>query len=133
MSDNKIDLSEEGFEGTTLLNFMRDVLDQEPKIRSDSVKEVKSNIILTLKNKQGKIKSWFFEFKEKGEVTKLDGNPPKADVTIVLKDTDFIKLVDNKVNPQKLYLNGRLKVNGNIMKAISIEKVLRAADPRPKL
>lgn len=128
-----VDLSEEGFEGTLLLNLMRDILEQEPKIRADSIKEVKSNIVLTLRNKDQKTKSWFFEFKQNGTVEKVEGAPPKADVTISMRDTDFVKLVDNKANPQKLYLNGKLKVNGNIMKAISIEKVLRAADPRPKL
>lgn len=29
-------------------------------------------------------------------------------------------------------MSGKLKVKGNLMKAVSIEKILRAADPRPK-
>ncbi|ODV68839.1 oleate-induced peroxisomal protein POX18 [Hyphopichia burtonii NRRL Y-1933] len=128
------DLSEPGFEGTPLLNFMKDVLEQEPKLRKDSVKKVKARVVLTLRNKENQKKSWFFDFKENGTVEKIEGDSlPKNDVAITMKDTDFLKLVDYKVQAQKLYLNGRLKVKGNLMKAISIETILKAADPRPKL
>lgn len=132
MSENEIDLSEEGFEGSLLLNFMRDVLAQEPKLRADSVKQVGSTILLTLKNKQNQTKAWFFEFRDKGTVAKA-APTDRADIQLFMKDTDFVKLVDNKVSSQKLFLSGRLKVKGNLMKAVNIEKVLRAADPRPKL
>lgn len=129
----EIDLSEPGFEGTELLNFMKSVLDDDPALRTKSIKQAKAIVILTLKNKEKKTKSWFFEFKNTGEVKKIDGAPPKADVTLIMADTDFLKLVNDEVNPQKLYMSGKLKVKGNLMKAVSIEKILRAADPRSKL
>lgn len=127
------DLSEPGFEGTELLNFMKSVLDDDENLRKKSVQQAKANVILTLKNKDKKTKSWFFEFKSTGEVQKIDGAPPKADVTLMMSDVDFLKLVNDEANPQKLYMSGKLKVKGNLMKAVAIEKILRAADPRPKL
>lgn len=127
-----VDLSEPGFEGTELINFMQQVLDQEPELKKDSIKKAKANVVMTLRNGEKKTKSWFFGFKDTGEVKKIDGKPPKCDVEIIMNDKDFVKLVNDEVNPQKLYMSGKLKVKGNLMKAVSIEKILRAADPRPK-
>ncbi|EGV63885.1 hypothetical protein PSN45_004038 [Yamadazyma tenuis] len=126
-------LSEPGFEGTELLDFMKSVLDDDEKLRAKSIKQAKANVILTLKNKDKETKSWFFEFKNTGEVRKIDGTPPKADVALFMADKDFLKLVNNEANPQKLYMSGKLKIKGNLMKAVSLEKILRAADPRSKL
>lgn len=126
-------LSEPGFEGTELLDFMKSVLDDDPKLRKKSVNQAKAHVVLVLKNKEKKTKSWFFEFKNTGEVKKIEGAAPKADVTLFMSDVDFLKLVNNEANPQKLYMSGKLKVKGNLMKAVSIEKILRAADPRAKL
>lgn len=129
-----VDLSEPDFEGTELLNFMKSVLDDDEKLKQKSIRQAKANVVLVLKNKEKKTKAWFFDFKSKGEVTKLgDEKPPKLDVTLYMSDKDFLNLVNNEANPQKLYMSGKLKVKGNLMKAVSIEKILRAADPRSKL
>lgn len=126
-------LSEPGFEGTELLDFMKSVLDDDPKLRKKSVGQAKAHVVLVLKNKEKQTKSWFFEFKNTGEVKKIEGAAPKSDVTLFMSDVDFLKLVNNEANPQKLYMSGKLKVKGNLMKAVAIEKILRAADPRSKL
>lgn len=129
---NMSDLSEPGFEGTELLNFMQSVLDDDPELRKRSIQQAKANVVLILRNKDKKTKSWFFGFNNNGEVQKLEGKVPKADVTISMSDTDFLKLINEEANPQSLFMSGRLKVKGNVMKAVAIERILRAADPRPK-
>jgi putative sterol carrier protein len=40
----------------------------------------------------------------------------KAAVTLVLSDADFEKLVQGKANAQKLFMSGKLKVRGDVMK-----------------
>jgi putative sterol carrier protein len=55
--------------------------------------------------------------KETGTVGK--GTAPegkKAAVTLVLSDADFEKLVQGKANAQKLFMSGKLKVRGDVMK-----------------
>lgn len=85
-----------------------------------------------MKNKQHKQQSWVMDFKKKGTVTKLEGPAPKSNFSITMSDTDFVKLVDNQMNAQKLLMSGKLKVKVDIMKAASIETFLSAVDLRPK-
>lgn len=39
----------------------------------------------------------------------------KANVTLVLNDGEFQKLVEGKANAQKLFMSGKLKVKGDVM------------------
>lgn len=41
----------------------------------------------------------------------------KADVTLTLPDEEFGKLVQGKANAQKLFMSGKLKIKGNVLKA----------------
>lgn len=54
-------------------------------------------------------------------------------VTLVLSDDNFAKLVAGKANAQKLFMSGKLKVKGNVMKATKLEPILKKAQPKAKL
>jgi 3-hydroxyacyl-CoA dehydrogenase/3a,7a,12a-trihydroxy-5b-cholest-24-enoyl-CoA hydratase len=41
----------------------------------------------------------------------------KVECTITLGDEDFVSLSKGKLNPQQAFMNGKLKVKGNIMLA----------------
>lgn len=70
--------------------------------------------------------------KETGAVGK--GAPPKkASVTLSLSDDNFGKLVTGKANAQKLFMSGKLKVKGDVMKATKMEPILKKAQGGPKL
>lgn len=97
-----------------------------------AVKSVNAVIVITLKSKEGKDQSWVLDLKKEGNIKKVDGAPPKGDVELLLKDVDFVKLAEGKANGQKLFMNGKLKVKGNLMKATAIETVFKQLDPRPK-
>lgn len=43
----------------------------------------------------------------------------KADVTINTSDDTFVDMADGKLNGQKAFMSGKLKVKGNIMLATS--------------
>ena len=49
----------------------------------------------------------------------------KAAVTLVLSDADFGKLVEGKVNAQKLFMSGKLKVRGDVMRVRSVSCIYR--------
>ncbi|KAJ4841547.1 sterol carrier protein 2 [Turnera subulata] len=53
---------------------------------------------------------------KKGEVTKApyEGKP---DVTLSLKDEDFVKLATGNLNPQMAFMRGTLKIRGSISAA----------------
>ncbi|XP_044053836.1 peroxisomal multifunctional enzyme type 2 [Siniperca chuatsi] len=49
----------------------------------------------------------------------------KADVTITVSDEDFMEVVQGKLNPQKAFFSGKLKVRGNIMLSQKLEVILK--------
>lgn len=57
----------------------------------------------------------------------------KANVTLVLSDRDFGQLVSGKANAQKLFMSGKLKVKGDVMKATKMEPILKKAQTQAKL
>lgn len=54
-------------------------------------------------------------------------------VTLNLSDSDFASLVSGKANAQRLFMGGKLKIKGNIMKATKMEPVLKKAQGKAKL
>ncbi|XDV49710.1 hypothetical protein PO909_018910 [Leuciscus waleckii] len=49
----------------------------------------------------------------------------QADVTFTVADQDFMDVVTGKLNPQKAFFSGKLKVKGNIMLSQKLEAVLK--------
>jgi putative sterol carrier protein len=54
-------------------------------------------------------------------------------VTLSLSDDDFGKLVSGKANAQRLFMSGKLKVKGDVMKATKMEPILKKAQTKAKL
>lgn len=54
-------------------------------------------------------------------------------VTLSVSDKDFGALVAGTANAQRLFMGGKLKVKGNVMKATKIEPILKKARTDAKL
>lgn len=54
-------------------------------------------------------------------------------VTLSLSDEDFGKLVGGKTQAQRLFMSGKLKVKGDVMKATKMEPILKKAQTKAKL
>lgn len=52
---------------------------------------------------------------------------------MTLKDEDFGKLISGKSNAQNLFLTGKLKIRGDVMKATKMEPILKKAQNKAKL
>ena len=54
-------------------------------------------------------------------------------VTLSLSEEDFGKMVAGKTQAQRLFMSGKLKVKGDVMKATKMEPVLKKAQTKAKL
>jgi putative sterol carrier protein len=54
-------------------------------------------------------------------------------VTLILDDADFAKLMAGKANAQNLFMKGKLKIKGDVMKATKMEPILTKAQGKAKL
>jgi len=70
---------------------------------------------------------WTIDVKnDKGSVKAEPAASP--DVTLELSDADFLGMSQGKLNPQKLYFGGKLKISGNVMASQKLE-FLQKVDP----
>ena len=60
-------------------------------------------------------------------------NGKAADITLKMNDADFTKLIAGTANAQKMFMSGKLKVTGDIMKATRVESVLKKVQTKSKL
>lgn len=57
----------------------------------------------------------------------------KNSVTLTLSDEDFGKLVAGQANAQRLFMSGKLKIKGDVMKATKMQPILQKAQTKAKL
>ena len=54
-------------------------------------------------------------------------------VTLSLSDEDFAKMTAGKTQAQRLFMSGKLKIKGDIMKATKMEPIMKKAQTNAKL
>jgi len=118
-------LKNASFPSSEAFDAINDALQSSDAERKDAIKNGNAVFAFTLKNKAGETESWYIDLKDKGVVAK--GLPEKANVTLSLSDDDFGKLVSGKANAQRLFMAGKLKVKGDVMKATKMEPILKKA------
>ncbi|KAE8355417.1 putative lipid transfer protein [Aspergillus coremiiformis] len=127
-------LKNDAFPSSVAFDVISAALQSDAAERKDAVNKTKAVVAFNLKNAKGQEESWYLDLKDKGVVGK--GAAPqggKADVTLSLSDSDFASLVSGKANAQRLFMGGKLKVKGNVMKATKMEPVLKKAQSKAKL
>ncbi|PVH74158.1 sterol-binding-like protein [Cadophora sp. DSE1049] len=124
-------LKNDAFPSSGAFDTINDTLKSSDAERKDAVKQANAVFAFTLKNKAGETESWHIDLKNKGEVGKGLGEKPT--VTLSLSDEEFGKLVSGKANAQRLFMSGKLKVKGDVMKATKMEPILKKAQTKAKL
>jgi putative sterol carrier protein len=54
----------------------------------------------------------------------------KADCTFVMLDADFMKMVDGKLNPKTAFMTGKVKIRGNMAKAMKFNPSVLPQDAK---
>ncbi|BFZ57972.1 hypothetical protein PYCC9005_005029 [Savitreella phatthalungensis] len=51
----------------------------------------------------------------------------KADITLTMDEKTFLDLAEGKGNAQKLFMQGKIKIKGNMMRATALGDILKMA------
>ncbi|KAG2234178.1 SCP2 sterol-binding domain-containing protein [Thamnidium elegans] len=122
-----------GFQSSELMaDLSKAFADFSPEERQKLIKQVNGVFQFVIKNSEGKEEVFTVDCKKEGTVTRGKGSV-KADAILSLKDGDFVDLANGKLNGQKAYMSGKLKVKGQIMLAMKLDNVFKAVNPTAKL
>merc|ERR1711977_129340 len=99
-------LKNDAFPSSAAFDTINDTLKSSDAERKDAIKQANAVFAFTLKNKA---------------------------VTLSLSEEEFGKLVSGKANAQRLFMSGKLKVKGDVMKATKMEPILKKAQTKAKL
>jgi putative sterol carrier protein len=118
------------FKSEPLLDQIKETLAGNKSLKDQLIKKTNSKIVFNLKNKQGETKAWLLDLKDTGDVkVASEKDLGDADLTISVADLNFKKLLLGQRNSQQLFIGGKLKVKGDVMKAANIESVLKLVRP----
>ncbi|EPQ27370.1 uncharacterized protein PFL1_04909 [Pseudozyma flocculosa PF-1] len=97
----------------------------DDKEKADIKKKTNGVFEMHIKNSKGEELVWTIDLKKGGEA--YEGKAKgKADVTINCSDDTFMDMADGKLNGQKAFMSGKLKVKGNVMLATKLDGVLKS-------
>ncbi|KAI8097042.1 sterol binding protein [Halteromyces radiatus] len=117
-----------GFKGSELIAELNKAFEAyTPEERAKLIKQVNGVFQFVLKA-NGKEEIFTVDVKKEGKVVRGKGNV-KADAILTLNDADFVALAEGKLNGQKAYMSGKLKVKGQIMLAMKLDNVFKSIKP----
>ncbi|ORX56399.1 sterol binding protein [Hesseltinella vesiculosa] len=116
-----------GFKGSELINDLNKALNENlsAEERAKLIKQVNGVFQFVLTNKDKKQEVFTVDIKKEGKVVRGKG-AIKADAILSLADDDFVSLATGKLNGQKAYMTGKLKIKGQIMLAMKLDTVFKS-------
>ncbi|KAF9327589.1 hypothetical protein BGZ91_001399 [Linnemannia elongata] len=121
------DLGYDGFESSFLILQIAEylhVLTEEE--RKAEVAKVKGVFLFNVKNAKGDTAVWMMDMKNGvGQMKKGKIDGLKPDITLEMKDKDFVDLFMGKTNGQKAFMTGKIKVKGAIMLALKLDTMMK--------
>lgn len=118
------------FPASEAFDRINDALSSSDVERKKAIKDSNAVFAFKLTNNAGKQEAWHIDLKNTGLVGNGMGDNPT--VTLSISDTDFGKLVRGELNAQRLFMSGRLKITGDVLKANAMQNVLKKAQAKTK-
>ena len=100
--------------------------------RVAQVKKMKAIFQFDITN-GAKTQSWTIDLKNGGGSVIVGKTQQKPDVTIIVSDADFVDLAAGKLNAQKAFMGGQIKLRGQMMLATKLDGLLKDATKSSKL
>lgn len=123
---NKLSLNGDGFKVTPYLRVLEIAMKED---QDNLIERVRGTYGFRVTHgPNGATGYWVINAKTgKGSITYNGGEKP--DVTFVMKDDDVVELISGKLQPQKAFFQGKVKVQGNMglaMKLIDLQKTAQS-------
>jgi len=123
-NDEKAVVSPSDFKSAMIFDGISAALDADGE---DLVKSVKGIFAFKVKRDEGGEATWIVDAKNgKGKV-EFNGKA-KPDVTFLTSDSVLFDLMSGKLNPQKAFFAGKLKISGNMGMAMKLQKFQKKAE-----
>jgi len=98
------------------------------------VKKMNAIFLFKVKNSSGQEGTWLVDCKNgTGECKYGSAGTTKPDVTITMADEDLLNVMMGKVDPQRAFFQGKLKLAGNMGLALKLKEFAGQAGPNSKL
>ncbi|XP_049848612.1 peroxisomal multifunctional enzyme A-like [Schistocerca gregaria] len=105
-----------------ILEMLRRQVERDGPMLKDRINGV---FELQIVQPDGRIKSWTIDLKSDHPSLK-EGAASKAEVQLTMKPDDFVALVSRRLNVQSAFVDGRLKVKGNLSLAMKFEPFINS-------
>ncbi|KAJ1556843.1 hypothetical protein HK405_001627, partial [Cladochytrium tenue] len=123
-----------GFQSEAVFATLENLIGTLPAAgRKALVTRTKAVFEFNLTNAAGETRSWYADLKNGAGAVGAGPSPVKADMALTVSDKDFVELALGKMNAQKAFMSGKLKVKGNVALASKLEAVLKLVGPKAKL
>jgi len=93
----------------------------EPHMNEEMVKKTNAVFAFSIKDDKSE---WFLDLKNGAGSCGPGQAGSQADVTFTLKSADFGKMFSGKLKPTTAFMTGKLKIAGNMGKAMALEKMM---------
>jgi len=114
------------FKATALFRVLEGAMQED---KENLIEKVRGIYCFKVKNSAGKEGLWIINAKVgKGKV-EYNGKD-KPDVTFIMNDEDVTDLISGKLNPQKAFFQGKIKIQGNMGLALKLTELQKRAATR---
>ncbi|VDM97798.1 unnamed protein product [Onchocerca ochengi] len=109
-----------------------DEIKERAKMENDLTQNINSSFRFILTGPDNAVKKWVVDCKVKPPVV-IEMGEGDVDVEMTMKDSDFIEIVNGKLRPDQAFLQRRLKIKGNLAKAMKLRTLLKSGLLKAKL
>ncbi|VDK77699.1 unnamed protein product [Litomosoides sigmodontis] len=109
-----------------------DEIKERAKTETDLSQEVNSSFRFILTGPNKAVKKWVVDCKVTPP-TVIEMGEGNVDVEMSMEEADFIKIVTGKLRPDQAFLQRKLKIKGNLAKALKLRKLVKSNMLKAKL
>eukprot|EP01113_Clastostelium_recurvatum_P007737 TRINITY_DN13614_c0_g1_i2.p1 TRINITY_DN13614_c0_g1~~TRINITY_DN13614_c0_g1_i2.p1 ORF type:complete len:262 (-),score=121.89 TRINITY_DN13614_c0_g1_i2:94-879(-) len=116
--------------GSPAVSAVFDTLSKAITANPDLIKKINGVYQFNITPASGAAQQWSVDLKSAPGVKQ--GPAAKPDCTLVLKEQDFLDMMSGKLNGQQAFMQGKLKIQGNMSYAMKLNDLTKAM-PKAKL